>query len=285
MQSLLGKNALVIGASRGMGKQMALELARNGADVAVAARSLAPTASMFPGTLGETVDEIKAIGRRAFPIRVDLAIGAEIDAMVAHAIAELGSVEIMVHSVQYHGHGSYDSFSDTTIEELETQMWVNAMSAVRACKLIVPHMAERGRGTIVIVTSLAGTIERGRLPGDAATGLGYPISKAAVGRLVPALAKEVKDLGIAVIGLNPGFVISEHVLAEAVGNTSHGWNLENGNPPTVPAKALGYLCTVDNPMVFTGTDVDAAALVADLQLVPSVRPGAADAARTPISGT
>jgi short-subunit dehydrogenase len=169
---------------------------------------------------------------------------------------------------------------DTTIEELEIQMWVNAMSAVRTCKLIVPHMAERGGGTILLVTSLAGTIERGRLPGDASTGLGYPISKAAVGRLVSALAKEVRDLGIAVIGLNPGFVISEHVLAAAVGNTSHGWNIENGNPPTVPAKAVGYLCTHD-PMSFTGTDVDAAALVADLQLVSSVRPGAADAARTP----
>jgi NAD(P)-dependent dehydrogenase (short-subunit alcohol dehydrogenase family) len=281
MQSLLGKNALVIGASRGMGKQMALELARNGADVAVAARSTMPTDAMFPGTLGETVDEIKAIGRLAFPIRVDLAIGAEVDAMVAEAIDELGSVDIMVHSVQYHGHGSYDSFLDTTIEELETQMWVNAMSALRACKLIVPHMAERGGGTIVLVTSLAGTIERGRQPGDASTGLGYPISKAAIGRLVSALAKEVRDLGIAVIGLNPGFVISEHVLADAVDNASHGWNIENGNPPTVPAKAVGYLCTHDDPLSFTGTDVDASALVADRQLVSSVRPGAADAARTP----
>src|ERR1700689_1068362 len=99
MQSLLGKNALVIGASRGMGKQMALELARNGADVAVAARSTESTEAMFPGTLGETVDEIKAIGRRAFPIKVDLAIGAEVDAMVAEAIDKLGTVDIMVHSV------------------------------------------------------------------------------------------------------------------------------------------------------------------------------------------
>jgi NAD(P)-dependent dehydrogenase (short-subunit alcohol dehydrogenase family) len=281
MQSLLGKNALVIGASRGMGKQMALELARNGADVAVAARSTSPTNAMFPGTLGETVDEIKAIGRLALPIRVDLAIGVEVDAMVAEAIDGLGSVDIMVHSVQYHGHGSYDSFLDTTIEELETQMWVNAMSAVRACKLIVPHMAERGGGTVVLVTSLAGTIERGRPPGDASTGLGYPISKAAIGRLVSALAKEVKDLGIAVIGLNSGFVISEHVLADAVDNASHGWNIENGNPTTVPAKAVGYLCTHDDPMSFTGMDVDASALLADLQLVSSVRPRAADAARTP----
>ncbi len=280
MQSLLGKSALVIGASRGMGKQMALELARHGADVAVAARSATPADAMFPGTLGETVEAIKATGRLAFPIRVDLANGAEIDAMVAQAIDDLDSVDIVVHSVQYHGHGAYDSFLDTTIEELETQMWVNAMSAVRTCKLIVPHMAERGGGTIVLVTSLAGTIERGRLPGDASTGLGYPISKAAVGRLVSALAKEVRDLGIAVIGLNPGFVISEHVLAVAVDNTSHGWNIENGNPPTVPAKAVGYLCTHD-PMSFTGTDVDATALVAELQLASSVRPAAADAARPP----
>src|SRR5215469_7679100 len=86
---LAHKKALVIGASRGMGKQMALRLAQEGADVAVAARTDAPGQSAEPGTIHQTAEEIRALGRRAFPLRVDLAIGPEVDEMCRKAIREL----------------------------------------------------------------------------------------------------------------------------------------------------------------------------------------------------
>jgi NAD(P)-dependent dehydrogenase (short-subunit alcohol dehydrogenase family) len=253
--------ALVIGASRGMGKQMAIELARLGADVAVAARTALASDSDLPGTTGATADEIRAFGRRAEPIRVDLVNGADIDGMVARAIELLGHIDIGVHSVQYHGHGMYDPFVDTSIEELEEQMWVNAMSAVRVCKLLVPHMAERGGGTIVLVTSSAGRIDHGQLPGTGAPGLGYDISKAAICRLVSALAKEVKDAGIAVIGLSPGFVLSEFVQEGAVDGAFMSWDTSRAVPPTLPAKAVGWLCTND-PMSHTGIEYELSDLVA-----------------------
>ena len=145
-------------------------------------------------------------------------------------------------------------------------MWVNAMSAVRACKLVVPHMAARGGGVIVLVTSGAAKFELPGMPGWQATGLGYPISKAALGRFVPALAKEVRSLGISVVGLSPGFVLSEHVQAGIVGDNFRGWDVDMGVPPTVPAKAAAYLCTCDDPMVYTGEDLESSELVAQHDL-------------------
>jgi NAD(P)-dependent dehydrogenase (short-subunit alcohol dehydrogenase family) len=244
-----------------MGKQMAIELARYGADVAVAARTAVAADSDLPGTTQATAEEIRALGGRAEPIKVDLTDRADIDSMVAHAIELFGQIDILVHSVQYHGHGMYDSFLDTTLEELEEQMAVNAMSAVRACRLVVPHMAERGGGTIVLVTSSAGRIDQGKLPGAGAPGLGYDISKAAVCRLVSALAKEVKDLGIAVIGLSPGFVASEFVQIGTVDGKFMSWDTSFAVPATLPGKAVGWLCTQD-PMSHTGVEYELSDLAA-----------------------
>jgi NAD(P)-dependent dehydrogenase (short-subunit alcohol dehydrogenase family) len=266
--SLNGKVALVVGASRGMGKQMALELAGRGADVAVAARTAARSESALPGTIAGTVEEIKALGRRAEAIKVDLEIGAEVDAMVRHALEAFGHIDILVYSVQYHGPGYWDSFADTTIEQLEAQMVVDAMAAVRICKLVVPHMVERNDGIIVLVTSTAAYYEHGLLPGqNGQTGLGYPIAKAALSRFVPALAKEVKEHGVAVVGLDPGWTLSEHVQAEVVGNEFRGMDIDMSVPMAVPAKAAAYLCTCDDPMSNTGLDLKASDLALQYKLV------------------
>jgi NAD(P)-dependent dehydrogenase (short-subunit alcohol dehydrogenase family) len=252
-----------------MGKQMALELARLGADVALAARTASADDSSLPGTIVATAEEIRAMGRRALAIKVDVGVGAEVDAMVQAALDAFGRIDLLVYSVQYHGPAYYALFADTTIEQIEEQVAVNALSAIRTCKRIVPQMAERGEGRIVIVTSLAGTHETGLLPGEGSTGLGYSISKAALGRFVPALAKEVRQAGIAVIGMNPGLVISEHVEAELVDGKYHGWSIEGGVPPTVPAKAVAYLCSCDEPMAYSGKVLESDEIVAEHALVPN----------------
>src|SRR5690349_17863430 len=134
---LAGKTAFVIGASRGMGKQMALRLAMEGADVAVAARTDGPGQSPEPGTIHETAAETRSLARRAVPTKVDLAVGADVDAMCREAIKELGRVDILIHSIQHRGAGYLSLFADTTVEQLDLQVAVNLMTAVRACKIIV----------------------------------------------------------------------------------------------------------------------------------------------------
>jgi NAD(P)-dependent dehydrogenase (short-subunit alcohol dehydrogenase family) len=268
---LANKTALVIGASRGMGKQMALRLAQEGADVAVAARTDAPGQSAEPGTIHQTAEEIRALGRRAFPLRVDLAIGPEVDEMCRKAIRELGRVNILIHSIQHRGVGYLSLFEDTTIEQLELQVAVNLMSAVRACKIIVPQMKAQGGGIIILVTSLAGELDASLMPGmpgQAATGLGYPMTKAAQIRFMMSLAKEVRPDNIAVIGLVPGFVYSEHVEVGRVGDRYQGWDTRLALPMDVPAETARYLCTCPNPMWYSAKNIRAADFVQEHCLWP-----------------
>jgi NAD(P)-dependent dehydrogenase (short-subunit alcohol dehydrogenase family) len=88
------KVALVIGASRGIGKQIALELARAGADVVVAARTERPGQSTVSGTITQTAEEIVALGRRALPVRVDLAVAREIEDLYRQAIDAFGRIDM-----------------------------------------------------------------------------------------------------------------------------------------------------------------------------------------------
>jgi NAD(P)-dependent dehydrogenase (short-subunit alcohol dehydrogenase family) len=261
---LAGKAGVVIGASRGMGKQMALRLAMEGADVAVAARTDGPGQSPEPGTIHRTAEEIRAMGRRAVPIRVDLAIGEDVDAMCREAIKALGRVDILIHSIQHRGAGYLSLFEETTIEQLDLQVAVNLMSAVRACKIIVPQMKSQGGGIIILVTSAAGELDAANMPGmpgKASTGLGYPMTKAAQIRFMMSLAKEVRPDNIAVIGLDPGFVFSEHVEVGRVGHRYQGWDSRLALPMDVPAETARYLCTCADPMWYSAKNVRAADFV------------------------
>lgn len=249
---LAGKAALVIGASRGMGKRMALELARQGADLAIAARTERPGQSPTSGTIHETAGEIRALGRRAVPVRVDLGSSAEIAAMFAEALAALGRIDMLIHSVQYMGPGYLSAFLDTPVEELDVQLRVNLLSAMHATRLAAEHMAARGSGTIVLISSAAAHLENPNMPGNGSTGLGYPTTKAGLNRFVAAVDKELRPRGVAVIAVDPGFTLSEHVVEGAVDNVYQGWPLEWAHGIEVPANTVRYLCTVADPMEYAG---------------------------------
>ena len=116
--TLEGKVALVIGASRGMGKRMALELARQGADIAIAARTDRPGQSETSGTIHQTAEEIRALGRQALPVRVDLADSGQIDEMHRAVVDHYGGYDLLIHSVQYMGPGYLSTFLDTSVAQL-----------------------------------------------------------------------------------------------------------------------------------------------------------------------
>lgn len=260
------KVALVIGASRGMGKQMALQLAREGADVIIAARTERPGQSETSGTIHQTAEEVRALGRKAVPVRVDLASSAEIEAMFTEALAAFGHIDILVHSVQYMGPGYLSAFLDTTVEQLDVQLRVNLLSAMHATRLVAQHMKERGGGTIVLISSAAAHIENSGMPGDGSTGLGYPTTKAGLNRFVAAVDKELRPHNVAVIAVDPGFTLSEHVREGASDNTYHGWPLEWAHGVEVPAQTVRYLCAEADPMDYAGKVVVAEEFFKEHQL-------------------
>ena len=193
---LEGKVALVTGGARGLGRSMALAYAREGADVAIVART--------PAELEEVGREIRALGRRAHTVNADLTTSEGANRAAQETIGELGKIDILVNNA-----GGYRLFTgslthsltvlDITEEEWRRVMESNLTTTFMACKAVLPHMVERGSGVIINLTSK--NVARQGRAGQAA----YGASKAAVERLSESLADEVKDLGIVVNILDPGW--------------------------------------------------------------------------------
>ncbi|PKB83719.1 MAG: hypothetical protein BZY88_01375 [SAR202 cluster bacterium Io17-Chloro-G9] len=197
---LEGRVALVTGGARGLGRSIALAYAREGADVAIVART--------DSEMEEVAGEIRALGRRSHTVNAELTTSEGAGRAVAETIRELGKVDILVNNA-----GGYRLFTndlthsvsvlDITEEEWRLVMESNLTTTFMACKAVLPHMMERRSGVIFTMTS-KNVARRGRA-GQAS----YGASKAAVERLSEALADEVKDFGIAVNILDPGWNVTK----------------------------------------------------------------------------
>ena len=147
---LKGKVALVTGGARGLGRSMALAYAREGADVAVVART--------PAELEAVSLEIRALSRRAHTVNAELTTSEGANRAVRETISELGKVDILVNNA-----GGYRLFTkdlthsvsvlDITEEEWRRVMESNLSTTFMACKAVLPHMIERRSGVIVNLTS------------------------------------------------------------------------------------------------------------------------------------
>jgi NAD(P)-dependent dehydrogenase (short-subunit alcohol dehydrogenase family) len=113
-------------------------------------------------------------------------------------------------------------------------------------------MKRQGGGIVINVTSSAGDRETPAPIGQGGWGLGYSLTKAAFGRMVPGLAKELRPHNVAVIGLMPGFVATERLVAERGGA---GFDAAKGLLPENPGRVCAMLATADDPMWFSGRDV------------------------------
>lgn len=148
---LNGKVAIVTGASRGIGKAIALALAAEGADIALVARG-------EEGLRGAELD-IAAHGGRTAAISADVTVAADVDRMVAATVERLGRVDILVNNAG----GSFPDDDDG---------WVNAYranieAAVRATRAVVPHMRDQGGGVVIHIASIWGREAGGGLPYNA----------------------------------------------------------------------------------------------------------------------
>ncbi len=209
---LSGKIAVVTGASRGLGKAMALQLAREGASVAVAARTIEPAQSRLPGTIHETVKEIVQSGGRAIAVRCDVPREEEINALIEQVDKQFGRVDIMINNA---GIGMPKSFLKLTIKHWDLLMNVNLRGTFLCTKAVLPQMTERKCGNIINLTSVLATRIKYSIP--------YGASKAAIERLTLGLAKEMKKYNVAVNALKPDFTVTEAVEAELPDVDTSDW--------------------------------------------------------------
>ena len=190
--------AIVTGAGRGIGRAVALAFCREGASVALAAR----TAS----DLEAVAARIRSGGGRALAVPTDVTAEATIAALVEKTLAEFKQLDILVTAA---GVASFAPLVDTKPEEWDRMMAVNARGVFLTCRAVLPPMLRQGRGTIINVVSVAA---KRAIPGGAA----YAASKHAVLGLTRVLAEEMRSHGIRAGALSPGAV--DTALWDAVPN-------------------------------------------------------------------
>lgn len=191
--SLSGRVALVTGASRGIGRAIALALAEDGADVAVNYRRDEAAAR-------ETVAALEKLGRRARAYAAAVDQPDAVRRMVDDAIADFGHVDLLVNNAGIASRGQ--SVETTDPAELERVMRIHALAPHLLCQLLLPSMRTRPRGDVIMISSVA-TLHH------AAFGAPYNMAKAAMEALAFTLAKEVRKDGIRVNVVAPGLVETE----------------------------------------------------------------------------
>jgi citronellol/citronellal dehydrogenase len=191
-QRLVGKVAIITGASRGIGRVMALTFAREGARVVVAAKSEAEKARL-PGTIYSVAREVEALGGQALPLRVDVRNVEDIDAMVARTQQQFGRVDILVHNA---GALWWQDVADTPLARFDLMHEVNVRAAFAAAQAVIAPMRAVGGGHIVVCSP---PVELSAL----AHKVGYLISKYGMTMLAHGLAEELRADNIAVNALWP----------------------------------------------------------------------------------
>jgi NAD(P)-dependent dehydrogenase (short-subunit alcohol dehydrogenase family) len=190
---LQGKHAIVVGGSRGIGKAIAQELAREGVDVVIAART--------KETLEQAAQELAAeTGRRVIPLPADVTSREQVDRMVAEAAQQLGGLHILVNSGSYPGGtatGPIDTLKD---EDLLTDFDVKYMGALRCARAAIPYLKAQGWGRIV---NISGTNARnaGNLSGGA--------RNVSLVHFTKTLAVQLGRYGITVNCVHPGITRTE----------------------------------------------------------------------------
>ncbi len=262
-QSLLGKIAIVTGASRGIGKAMALGLAEAGASVVVAARTAEPRGTL-PGTIHETVAEIEAAGGSALAVACNVREEDSIHDMVNTTLDEFGAVDVLVNNA---GIGGYAPFLQMTLREWDLNMAINLRAPFIACQAVAPIMIEQGGGIIINVSSHAATnifsstLGEDHDAGITIIGQAYGASKAALERFTWGLAAELGPHNIAVNALKP----LRPVATEGFRFQRPDADFSTWATPEDMAKATVYLAAQD-ARGFTGAIITAEELVRRLGL-------------------
>ena len=188
---LEGRRALVTGGARGIGAAIAVAYAREGADVAVAD-------VLDEAAAGETLDAVRAAGRRAAYVRCDVADEAQVRQLVRAVEAALGPIDVLVNNA---GTLSQHLLHELPIAEWDRVLGVNLRGTFLCTRLVLPGMLERGSGVIVNMASQLGQVGGVEM-------VHYSASKAGVIGFTKALAREVSARGVRVNAIAPGPILT-----------------------------------------------------------------------------
>jgi NAD(P)-dependent dehydrogenase (short-subunit alcohol dehydrogenase family) len=255
MFDLKGKVAVVTGASRGVGRGIAIGLGEAGATVYVTGRTTRDGDGDGPGTIYRTADEVTFIGGRGIPVRCDHRLDREVEALFDQVGAEQGRLDILVNNVW----GGYQSMMEGEEFTWMNPFWKQPMwrwdaifeAGVRghftASRQAAPMMIKQGSGLIVNVSYWAGRKYMSNVP--------YGVAKAATDKMVADMAYELRPHGVAAVSLYPGVVRTEKVMSSGA-----FFDLSNSESPQFAGRAVAALATDPNVMQKSGQVLVTAAL-------------------------
>ncbi|MBU2061192.1 MAG: 3-ketoacyl-ACP reductase [Bacteroidetes bacterium] len=206
MNDLKNKNALITGAGKGIGKAIALALAKEGVNVVLVSRTA--------DDIEKLATKIRSLRVKALAITADVSDITSIDQAVAKAVEEFGTIDILINNA---GIAAFGKFLELEPTEWERIIKVNLMGTYYATRAVLPNMIERQTGDIINISSTAG--QRGNALTSA-----YSASKFAVLGLTESLMQEVRKHNIRVTALTPSTVATE---------MAKDLKLTDGNPDNV----------------------------------------------------
>ncbi len=233
----MSKVALITGASRGIGRSIALELARSGISVAINYNSSYEKAK-------ELLYEIKKFNENVNIYKADVSNEIEVSEMVHKIESDLGEIDILVNNA---GISQIGLFTDMTSRERDRMIGVNLIGAMNVTKAVLPSMIYYKSGNIINISSMWGEV-------GASCEVVYSASKAGLIGFTKALAKEVAPSGIRVNCISPGVIdtdMNSELTASDIEELIDGIPLKRIGTPNDIAKAVGWLIS-DSAEYITG---------------------------------
>ena len=223
---LAGRVALVLAASKGLGRATAAALAAECADLAIGARDA--------GTLETTAAAIRAeSGRRVLAVPVDVSDAAASAAFVAAAVREYGRIDVLVNNAGGPPFGSFDDFDDAAWQRA---FELNLLSTVRMTRLALPHMPHDGGGRVINVISLS-------VKSVLARSVLSTAMRAGVVGMAKLLAEEVGPYGITVNNVAPGLILTDRLRETGIGNRADEAPLRRAGRPDEFGSVVAFLAS------------------------------------------
>ena len=212
---------------------------------------------------------MEAAGQRALPLRMDLTDLESVESAIATLLDAWGGVDLVIQNGRHIGPGLMDTILDTPLEEYPKFLQAHAVSAIRIAQLLLPPMIEKKSGTFITISSGAAyQYYPDSPPGQAGSGLGYRLGKAAGHMLAGAIAVEHNKDGIRSFNVDPGFVLTER---NALGLEDTGYDASWAAPPAAIGAVVAWIADSPDADVLQPTNITAQDLAIERSLYPDWR--------------